>query len=190
MKAVPSWLADWLAASDLPEEGKKAVAAAWELEPARAVRPSPYNSTVLVPTPKNGKLYEAESRTVERAWFWLWEHDEVVLGWVPQPAAPSITLEYQSAKGRRIRHAHTPDALLVEPDAAYLVDLKTEDALVRGAERYPGRYIREATGDGGWRCPPLEDAAAPWGLKARILSDAQIPRILLRNLEFLRAYFR
>jgi putative transposase len=188
MESIPAWLTDWLAASTMPSEGKEAVAAAWRLEPARAVRPSPYNATVLVPSPKNGKLYEAESRTAERAWFWTWEYDDAVLGWVPQPAAPSIVLEYADASGRKIHHAHTCDALLVEADAAYLVDLKTEDDLVRGAERYPGRYTR-VSGE-GWRCPPLEAAAAPWGLKARLLSDAQVPRTLVRNLEFLRAYYR
>lgn len=190
MYELPAWLTHWLEDADLVDEGRRAIADAWRLEPARPVRATPYNAPVMVPSPKNGKLYEAESRTVERAWFWIWEYDARVLGWVPQPAAPVLHLEYVNKDGRRISHNHVADALLIEPDGAYLVDLKTEQALVGGAEAYPGLYVRRPLAEGGWQCPPLEAAAAPWGLKVRILSDAQLPQVLLRNLEFLRPYYR
>jgi hypothetical protein len=57
---------------------------------------------------------------------------------------PSIVLDYNSAKGKRLAVRHTPDFFVLRQDFAGWEEWKTEEDLNRLTEHNPNRYCQEA----------------------------------------------
>ena len=83
---------------------------------------------------------------------------------------------------------YTPDFLTIEDDRVVLTECKPRESYSDLAEKNPGRYILEASGE--LRCPAAEAAAAELGVTFRIWSPSEGDRILAANLKFLADYFR
>src|SRR5439155_14856549 len=65
---------------------------------------------------------------------------------------------------------------------------KTEDDLLRLAERCPNRYVFGE--DGQWRCPPGEAHAKAFELYYRVRSSRGINWVYQRNIQYLEDYLR
>ena len=134
-------------------------------QPARQVGGGSRNVSGRYPSRKMGFTIQFESHRVELAGIYEMEHDHSVLEFYDQP--PSIKLDYFSAAGRRLTVMHTPDFFLIRQDAAGWEEWKTEEELVRLAQRNPHRYLLE----GG-----LLEMSAGRGIRS--LAGAVLPRAL------------
>jgi putative transposase len=114
------------------------------------------------------------------------EHDPEVLEFYDQPI--QIKLDYEGAAGKRLGVLHTPDFFVIRKTAAGWEEWKTEEELLRLAERSPNRY--RAAEDGHWQCPPGEAYARDLGLYYRVRSSQEINWIYQRNVQFLEDYLR
>jgi putative transposase len=156
--------------------------------PSRRVGSGGNNVPVRYPSRKMGVIIQAESRTVEFAGVYLMEHDPAVLEFWDQP--PSISLSYaaklKNGGTRNIGVLHTPDYFVIREDALGWEEWKTEEELLRFANKGSDRYIRGENGQ--WRCPPGEAVAAPLGFYYRVRSSAEIHGTFQRNLRFLSYY--
>jgi transposase InsO family protein len=154
--------------------------------PSRRVRSAAGNVSVRYPSRKMGVTIQAESHRNELAGIYQKEHDPATLEYYDQP--PPIKLLYQAPNGRRVGVLHTPDYFVLRTDGVGWEEWKTEDELLRLRETMPHRYRRDEAG--GWRCPPGERYAEPFGLFYRVRSSAGIDWVLQRNLLFLEDYLR
>jgi putative transposase len=154
--------------------------------PARRVRSRAGNVCVRYPSQKMGCVVQAESHRVEFAGVLEYEFTASVLEYYDQPLA--IQIRYATQAGRPVAPFHTPDFFVLRQDAAGWEEWKTEDELERLAVDKPNRYRRD--GDGRWRCPPGEQAAAAQGLYYRVRSSAEIDWCWQRNVDFLADYLR
>lgn len=155
-------------------------------QPSRRVRGMVGNVTVRYPSKKMGLTIQAESHKTELAGIYEMEYDPATLEYYDQP--PPIKLKYQSKGGRAISFLYTPDFFVIETQAIGWVEWKTEEELLRLAERMPQRYQLDDLG--AWRCPPAEEYASEFGFFFRVCSSAQINWIFQRNLRFLEDYLR
>ncbi|MCY4510948.1 MAG: hypothetical protein OXG35_28900, partial [Acidobacteria bacterium] len=149
--------------------------------PARAVGSRGANITGRYPSQKMARTIQYESRTVEFAHVILCETDPEVREYFDQPC--QLPLEYKSATGRPVRTTHTPDFLVLGTEYAGFVECKAVDSLAKLAEKQPHRYVD--AGDGGWQCPPGEDAAARYGLGYRVWTPAGVSPALIDTARFL-----
>jgi transposase InsO family protein len=133
-----------------------------------------------------GVTIQFESHRVELAFVYEMEHDSDVLEYYDQP--PSISLEYESANGKRLAVMHTPDYFVIQRSSAGWQECKHERELEKLGEKSPSRYCRE--GDGDWRCSPGAAHAARLGLYYRLRSSAEIDWTLQRNIQYLEDYWR
>jgi transposase InsO family protein len=154
--------------------------------PVRRVRSSAKNVAVRYPSRKMGMVIQAESHRNELAFVYEMEYDEVVLEYYDQPSV--IKLTYQARNGRQVGVLHTPDFFVLRTEGAGWEECKTEAELHQLAEQMPQRYVWDE--QHGWRCPPGEQYAAPYGFSYRIRSSAEINWIFQRNLIFLQDYLR
>lgn len=67
---------------------------------------------------------------------------------------------------------HTPDFFVIRRDAGGWEEWKTEEELIRLAEKNPHRYRLE--NGNYWRCPPGEKHAHSLGLYYRVRSSGEI----------------
>lgn len=159
-------------------------------EPSRRVGGGRGNVTGLYPSRKMNGTIQFESHRVELPFVYEYEHDRGVLEYYDQP--PPIKLlhkgEDKNGKERNIGYIHTPDFFVIRRDSAGYEECKTEEDLRRLAEKSPNRFVRGE--DGVWRCPPGEEAAAPYGLYYRVRSSAEIDWTFQRNIIFIEDYFR
>lgn len=154
--------------------------------PVRRVRSSAKNVAVRYPSRKMGVVIQAESHRNELAFVYRMEYDDEVLEYYDQPSV--IKLEYQAKNGRKVGVLHTPDFFVLRADAAGWEECKTETDLQTLAERMPQRYVWDSAR--GWRCPPGERYAEPYGLYYQVRSSAEIDWVFQRNLIFLQDYLR
>ena len=82
-------------------------------DPAHRVGGGRSNVSGLYPSRKMGVTIQFESHHVELAAIYAMEHDPLTLEFYDQP--PSIMLDYNSAKGRRLSVRHTPDFFVLPP---------------------------------------------------------------------------
>src|SRR5437899_9970137 len=123
--------------------------------PSRRVGGGRSNVSGRYPSRKMGVTIQFESHRVELAGIYEMEHDPDVLEFFDQPI--TIKLDYESLGGRRVGVMHTPDFFVIRTRNAGWEEWKTEDDLLRLAERCPNRYVLSE--DGHWRCPPGETQA-------------------------------
>ena len=152
-------------------------------DPARRVGGGRSNVSGLYPSRKMGVTIQFESHRVELAAIYAMEHDPLTLEFYDQP--PSILLDYNSSKGKRLSVRHTPDFFVLRQDFAGWEEWKTEEDLNRLTEHNPNRYCLEA---GLWHCPPGERYAAQFGLSYQVRCAKEIHWRLQRNILFLHDY--
>jgi len=155
-------------------------------EPARRVGGGKSNVWGRYPSRKMGKTIQFESHHVEFAAALEMEDDTATLEYYDQPC--QIPLTYRDGRERKMSVMHTPDFFVLRTDSAGWVECKTEDDLVKLAQKSAHRYLQ--TPDRIWRCPPGEEYASALGLDYRIYSSSQINWILVRNICYLEDYLR
>lgn len=177
---------DWCRNNNLPDLGRQFLSRIRESEPVRRVRPGWGNVVSQYPSKKMGFTVQAESHRNELVWVRRWDlRDNDVIEIWDQPT--TIKLTYTSRIGRRIGVLHTPDYLLLRRSFAEIIECKTEEELLKLAEEQPHRYVKV---DRQWACPPAQEALAPYGIRYRITSTADINPVESRNMLFLEDYLR
>jgi putative transposase len=154
-------------------------------EPVRLVRGGRGNVRGRYPSKKMGRTIQFESHTCELAFILGLEyHQADVLEYWDQPT--TFKLEYKNTNGRSVGPLHTPDFFVIRTTHAEFVECKTEEELIKLANKQPGRYYLDK--DGRWHCPPGEEFAAQFGFKYVVVSTAEIDRTHIRNTVFLEDY--
>lgn len=172
----------------LPEETIKIIENVRQSPPSRAVRSGKGNVSGKYPSVKMGVSIQFESHTLELANICLKEHDSNVLEFYDQP--PKFPIQYlikdKNGKVRNSGGMYTPDLFVIEKDWIGWEECKKEEELIRLAIESPNKYLLDE--DGVWRCPPAEEYAESFGLSFRVISDRDIDRNYLRNINFLEDY--
>ena len=179
----PNELKAWCCRLNLNEPAQKLIGHIRSSGPARRVGGGRSNVSGLYPSRKMGVTIQFESHRVELAAIYAMEHDPLTLEFYDQP--PSIVLDYNSAKGKRLSVRHTPDFFVLRQDFAGWEEWKTEEDLSRLTEHNPNRYCQEA---GSWHCPPGEHYATQFGLSYQVRCANEIHWRLQRNILFLHDY--
>ncbi|ABE46317.1 DDE-type integrase/transposase/recombinase [Polaromonas sp. JS666] len=153
-----------------------------ESDPVRNVSNRAGNMAGTHASSKMQRTIQWESWSGERALAVLWEFDPDALEFWDQTYDLKIT--YTLPTGRRTGLRTVPDYLLLAKNFCGFVDFKTSAELRELAVDQPTRYVQIA--DGKWDQPPAREASQSLGLDYQLLSDLDIPHVLVRNLEFLR----
>jgi putative transposase len=175
----------WFQRLRLPECARAIINQIRSSGPDRHVGGGRQNVSGRYPSKKMGVVIQFESHRVELARIYELEHDPEVLEYWDQP--PSFKLEYKSAQGKQVVAVHTPDYFVLRVDSAGWEECKTEDELLRWAEKSPHRICRD---DGAWHCPPGEAYAQRFGLTYSVRSSRDINWVYQRNIQFLEDYLR
>jgi putative transposase len=176
----------WCERLKFSPEARVLVAGIRAVEPSRRVKSAAGNVSGRYPSRKMGCTIQFESHHNELAAILEFEHSHTIHEYYDQP--PAINLNYRSKNGKALGVMHTPDFFVIEDGGAGWIECKTEEDLIRLAERQPTRYVR---GKGGrWRCPPGEEYAARYGVTYRLKSSAEIDWRFQRNVLFLEDYLR
>jgi putative transposase len=130
-------LAAWYERLNFSEPARTVIDRVRCSDPARRVGGGRSNVSGFYPSRKMGVTIQFESHRVELAAIFEMEHDPLTLEFYDQPQA--ITLDYNSASGRRQVVRHTPDFFVLRQGAAGWEEWKTEDELSRLAEHSPNR---------------------------------------------------
>jgi putative transposase len=160
----------WYERLNLSPETRSVIDQVRSSDPARRVGGGRRNVSGCYPSRKMGVTIQFESHRVELAGIYEMEHDDSVEEFYDQP--PSFRLDYVSAEGRHLGVRHTPDFFVIRQDTAGWEEWKTEEELVRLAEKSPHRYQLE--NGNHWRCPPGEEYAHLLGLYYRVRSSGEI----------------
>jgi transposase InsO family protein len=176
----------WCDRLSLSQEARQVVERVRSAGPTRRVGGGRDNVSGRYPSRKMGVTIQFESHRVELAFIYEMEHDPDVLEYYDQ--APSILLDYESAREKRLAVMHTPDYFIIHRDSAGWQECKHERELETLAQKSPNRYCRNE--DGCWRCPPGEAHATRFGLYYRLRSSAEIDWTLQRNIQYLDDYCR
>ena len=176
---------NWCLKLRLPASTRKVISTIRTATPSRRVQGRSQNVSGVYPSRKMGVTIQFESHTVELGAIYQMEHDPEVLEFYDQP--DPFKIQYQSRKGRKIAHYHTPDFFVLRSDGAGWEEWKPEDQLQKLAQKYPSRYQRSEIGE--WICPPGEAHAKPLGLTYRVRTDAELKPTFIQNLMFLEDYF-
>jgi putative transposase len=175
-----------LEAFNLPESGRQIVNRIRNSSPARATRGGPMHQSGHFASRKMRLTIQYESRHYESAFIRMWERDKEVLEYWDQPL--SIKIFYVRKDGKNHAVFYTPDFFVIWKSKIGFVEIKTEAALAELAKDQPSRYARGE--DGRWQSPPCEQYAAEHGLGYWIMTEAEIDRTYLRNIDFLEAFFK
>ncbi len=171
---------------NLPSSGRQIVDRIRTSPPARATRGGPMHQSGHFASRKMGLTIQYESRHYESAFIRMWERDKEVLEYWDQPL--TIKIFYARKDGKNHAVFYTPDFFVIWKSKIGFVEIKPEATLAKLAKDQPSRYVRGE--DGRWHSPPCERYAAEHGLGYWIMTEAEIDRTYLRNLDFLEAFFR
>lgn len=162
--------------------GRSLVRVARSSEPLRNVSNRSGNFCGSFPSGKIHLTNPFESWGGERALLLLWEYDsDVYEAWAQ---AVSCSFSYTSSSGRRVGIRTVSDFLVLHKSGPQIVDFKTVTELQRLVVETPGRWI--STPNGTWDQPPAREHFESLGLRYRIVTDTDIPHLLIRNLDFLK----
>jgi len=170
----------------IPVIGRYVVDAIRASEPGRRVGRGALNVATRFASRKMGCVIQAESHKCELPALYLWEHDPDTYEFYDQP--PKVKLTYLNGGGKRVSPLSTPDYFLIQKNWMGWVECKTEEELQQSYDGGSERFIPD--GKGGWRCPPGEAYAEPYGLGFRVYSSKETNWIVIRNLEFLAEYLQ
>jgi putative transposase len=182
----PVDLSLWYQRLGLPEGARALIDSIRCSEPARRVGGGKSNVPGRYPSRKMGKTIQFESHRVEFVAALEMEEDPSVFEYYDQPCR--IPLTYEDGRRQRISVLHTPDFFVLRADSAGWEECKTDNDLVKLAQKTPHRYHQ--TRDGAWLCPPGEEYASARGLYYRVYPSSQINWVLVRNLCYLDDYRR
>jgi len=182
----PEAFAAWCERTEVSVQARSLIDRIRSSSPARRVGGGRSNVSGRYPSRKMGVTIQFESHRVELAGIYEMEHDPDVLEFFDQPI--TIKLDYESLGGRRVGVMHTPDFFVIRTRNAGWEEWKTEDELLRLAERCPNRYVLSE--DGHWRCPPGETQAKIFELYYRVRSSRGINWVYQRNIQYLEDYLR
>lgn len=169
----------------VPPKGRELVLRARAEAPVRRVKSQGGNVITLLSSRKMGREIRTESRHIEFATAVDKEYEPKVIEYYAQPCLLKLEL-IDDATGEIRNIQHTPDYLVITQDAITLEEWKSEDKLVRLAERYPYRYQRAS--DGQWYAPQIERQLANIGIRYRVCSNAMLPGKRIENLLHLADY--
>lgn len=151
----------WCQRLNLSQRAENAIGHIRSSEPSRLVQSGRGSVSGRYPSRKMGVTIQFESHKNELGWIHVFEHDDDVVEYYDQP--PAIKLEYEATNGRRLGVLHTPDFFVIRSGSAGWEECKTEEQLIKLAERSPNRYYKNESGT--WRCPPGEAYAEQFCLK-------------------------
>lgn len=148
----------------LTPEGRKIVDSVRNSPPVRRVTSRRGNVCGRFPSRKMGHTVQYDSRHVENVYAVSCEYSEDVLEYWDQPT--TIKIKYRKKNERMVGHLHTPDFLVIENDAIYLVECKTTQELEVVATETPARYCKN--NDGIWVSHAGIEAASVYGMGYRV----------------------
>ena len=179
-------LTELFARYEIPSAGRNLIREARESGPAREIQRRTDTVRTRYQSLKMNRPVLAESRTVELPAFVLYENDESVLEYWPQPF--TIDLIIQGAKSGRTRGQHVPDVMLVTRNGFRVEEWREEKRLLEAAEENPKRFYKDDSGR--WRHVPAEEYLASLNIEYRLRSADELPRIFVANLDFLADFSR
>jgi transposase InsO family protein len=168
----------------IPEAGRRYIRYVRERPPDRVVHSSPRNTTARYPSRKMGWTVQAESVTVELPFVYSLEVDDDVLEYFAQPRR--LKISYRHRDGKHVGFFHTPDYLVIRKNAVEIVECKPIEKMTELHANAPERYCQD--GNGTWRCPPGEAAAARRGLDYLLWTNDRVTPVYVRNVRFLMDY--
>ena len=164
---------------NVPEPGRVLVREAFTTDPKRRVGGGSRNTRVRFTSSKMGCVIQCESRTVERAFVALCEHDLKIRLYLCQPI--NVQIRTLPSEGSARTSYVTLDYLVYHEDNGWLlVECKPETELEKS-----DRFVRD--GD-SWRYPALERAVADLGLGVWVYSSEAINPVWVRNVDWLADY--
>lgn len=172
----------WARRVQLSDNAEAVISRVRSSQPARNVSNSAGNLCGTIASRKMRKTIQWESWTGERALVILWEHDPACLEMWDQPL--SLKINYVLPSGRRSGARTVVDYLVLTKTSAGIVDYKTSAELRDLVVNEPYRWVQN--GPNSWDQPPARAACESMGLGYRLLTDHDIPHLLLRNIDFLR----
>lgn len=126
---------------------------------------------------KMGHSMGLESLTVEAGYGTMLEIPLPCVGFWSQPK--SVPVPSTGCDGISRRIWRTFDFLVIYPDRVELVECKTEAELIALSLENPQRFSRNE--EGQWISPEAEAALKCYGIKSKVVSDADLNPKLLRN---------
>jgi putative transposase len=176
-------LEDYLARVVPSEQGRALVRAARSSAPKRNVSNSAGNWAGTYPSRKIQFTNFFESWSGERALLLFWDFDSDVLEvWAQAVDCP---VRYRTSRGTTVGVRTIVDFLVLRRDGISLTDYKTTNELQKLVVDAPGRW--EAISPTRWDQPPVRQHFEGIGLDYALLTDRDIPHLLVRNIEFLRS---
>jgi len=170
---------------NLPEQARKVIKQIRSCEPLRRVGGGSKNVSGSYASTKMGWTIQFESHTVELAAIEMcYEYSDDVLEYWDQ--AFKFTLKYSSKNGKNSTSLHIPDFFVIRRNSIGFEEWKPEKTLSKLAVNQPNRYLMGE--DERWHSLPAEEYAQKLGFYYRLRSDAEIDRILHRNIKYLKGY--
>jgi putative transposase len=132
---------------------------------------------------KMGHTIQWRGATEQRPLVLLWEEDPNCLEvW---DLSWTLKLRYVLPTGKPSGVRHRIDFVVLTKQWAGCVDFRSSSELGRLVVEQPYRWAQ--TGVAAWDQPPAREACAELGLEYRLISDHDIPHVLVRNVDFLRS---
>jgi putative transposase len=188
MKMTAKELESWCDQLSLSEEAREQVNRIRNSEPARLTDSGPRNvSGIFNKSWKMGHSVQFESHTIELQAVLLYEDaEEDVREYWDQPN--TFTVHFKDAKGKSRGHKCTPDYFVIRDGSAGWEEWKTEEKLLKLAQKHPERYYQDE--EGVWHYVPGEEHAKRYGLYFRLRSSAEINYTLTRNINITHRYYK
>lgn len=179
-------LNELLARYKIPSSGRILIREARDAGPAREIQRRTDTVRTRYQSRKMDRPVLAESRTVELPAIVLYENDESVLEYWPQPF--KIDLLIEGLKNGRTRTQHVPDALLITESGFRVEEWREEHRLLEAAQKNPKRFYKDDAGR--WHHVPAEEYLSALNIEYRLRSADELPRIFVANLDFLADFSR
>jgi transposase InsO family protein len=134
---------------------------------------------------KMGRTIQFESHTVELpALISFYEYDNDVLEYWDQPIQLTLKCSPDGKKATNI--SHVPDFFVLRTYSFGFEEWKPEKNLIKRAEKYPYRYIRDE--DGKWQDVLAQKQVEQLGFYFCLRTDSEIDWIRYRNFKYLKDY--
>lgn len=178
----PTEYDDWARRLQLSPGARAFLARLRSSDPVRRVSNAAGNMCGAFASEKMGHTVQWESLTGERPLVLLWEVDKSCLEMWDQTWW--LKIKYVLPDGKRSGCRTVIDFVVLMKDWVGGIDYKTSAELSKLAIDEPYRWVQ--TGPKTWDQPPARAALHEIGIGYRVLSDHDVPHILVRNIEFLR----
>ncbi len=138
-------------------------------------------ATALTDTPSDYRIqFSAFSTEFAFLAVEAWNGDALLI--LDQPTSAPLTIINSRGKTQHI--LYTPDYLLVRGNAVEIVECKRADELRKLCVSKPGQWIEE---EGGFTNPPARDYFKSIGMTFRVVTDIELPSLLVQNCILLRS---